>query len=869
MPETLFGNAVPETRASEPGGLTVGTRIRCTTHGQITAVRWYVPTPLPTVDIQWALYRYDPATDGSLGVAASGTVAASSLVAGWLTIPLSTPVIARAGDEWVPAVWTNEYPATVGYFAGADRVSGSLVGPADDSLAPVARNGRFASSPSIVFPTDGFSGNAYFVDIQFVPVGPVVAQAGFEWGTAAGLTTGNSGNRIFDSATGSFTVTPAAARSGDYGLRVGLSTSWVAWTTTTIGSGLTVVVGSLYFRFPTVLPGVDAVFLSLDTAASTNAAYLKFNATNSRIYAGTGGTERASSVVVTADTWYRLDFRWDISTSTYLFEWQIDGNPQSQATGPGAASTFSRIRFGCPTSAAALAFVDFDDVLISATPGVYPLGEHKVELLTVDAPAVREFDGVDDRIITAVGQVPPATGPVTVLALWKPLGLDRGCLIRAVDTDTDSTVIGMNPYDDGNVYVSAGNFTSMPYTGSEGWLITGAGKAGGNDPAPVGHWYDFDTGTWSHPTLSQLNGTSAVPDEIRFGWNASSEFGAMRLALVGVWDSKLDNATVEQLASSLQAWVDSSPVVLLPFTQPSADVPVQDLTGGGADQMSIVGTVAVRDDVPAGFDLGTGSPLTVDGDTANFNTFTANGTLAAWDAATARAAISDVAPKVGPTADGIAQVAAAPGDYVQVPMSSYTLQDGESVLGVRVLACGWAANGTASTIGFRLWNGSAEWVLAAVADHNFDADTANPSWVCRQVPLEAVAGQTELDTLAVRIGYSDNTAVPVGVHAVLAEAAIRQLSGVGATASPAAVGAAAGVPAVARSAGATVTPAPVVAAAAGPVPGRSASSTVVPQPVGAAAGVAAPHAGQPVPQPRTAAHTVTARFALGHVRRTA
>jgi hypothetical protein len=672
-------------------------------------------------------------------------------------------------------------------------------------------------------------------------VAEVVVHAGFEWGTAAGLTTGNSGNRVFDSAAGSYTVTPDAARSGRYGLRVGLSTSWVAWTTATVGSGRTVVVGSLYFRFPTVLPGADAVFLSLDTAAGTNVAYLKFNAANARVYASAGGTEQASSVVVAADTWYRLDFRWDISASPHVFEWQIDGSPQSQATGPGAASTFNRIRFGCPTSGAALASVDFDDLLISATPGDYPLGEHKVELLTVDAPAVREFDGIDDRIITAVGAVPPATGPLTVLCLWKPLGLDRGCLIRAVDTDTGTTVIGINPYDDGNVYVSAGNFTSMPYSGSEGWLITGAGKAEGNDPAPVGHWYDFDTGTWTHPTLTQLTGTAEVPDEIRIGWFASSEFGAMRLALVGVWDSKLDNTTVEQLASSLQAWVDSSPVVLLPFTQPSAGVPVQDATGGGADQTAITGTVAVRDDVPAGFDLGTGSPLTVNGDTANFNTFTANGTLAAWDASTARSAIADAAPKVGPAADGIAQVAAAPGDYVQVPMSSYTLQDGESVMGVRMLACGWAASGTAATIGFRSWNGITESVLSPTADPNFDADTTNPAWLCRQLPAADVHTQVELDALAFRIGFSDNTAAPVGIHAIYAEVAVGQgAEGTPGFANPAPVAAATTIPTPTVIRSGFTTPLAVAGRLAVPAPTVAAHAAVTPQPVGSVGAVPAP-----------------------------
>lgn len=155
---------------------------------------------------------------------------------------------------------------------------------------------------------------------------------------------------------------------------------------------------------------------------------------------------------------------------------------------------------------------------------------------------------------------------------------------------------------------------------------------------------------------------------------------------------------------------------------------------------------------------------------AKFNTFNTNGgALVAWDAATAKAAVSEIPPTIGASADGIVQVTAGASDYVTLPMATSTAG---IIRAARMLACGWAASGTAATLGFRAHDGTTEMLLAAAADVGFDNSTTLPVWVA--LPIRPAAGsytwtQAKLDALALRVGFGD-AAVAVGLHAALVEA---------------------------------------------------------------------------------------------------
>lgn len=211
----------------------------------------------------------------------------------------------------------------------------------------------------------------------------------------------------------------------------------------------------------------------------------------------------------------------------------------------------------------------------------------------------------------------------------------------------------------------------------------------------------------------------------------------------------------------------------------------------------------------------------------NFRAFTNNGTIdGSFNATNIRDAIDELPPTIGASADGAVQISNNATGYIEIPMTTYTLGGGETIAGARMVACGWAADTTASIIEFRSYNGTTETVLYAAADPGFDASTTAPTWVCRMHTLADIDTQSELNALAYRMGFSTDAAPDVGIHAIYTEVAI--LSSGGATATPAAIAAVTALPAATVSAGSTPTPAAVASVVALPAATVGTGSTVAP-----------------------------------------
>jgi hypothetical protein len=153
--------------------------------------------------------------------------------------------------------------------------------------------------------------------------------------------------------------------------------------------------------------------------------------------------------------------------------------------------------------------------------------------------------------------------------------------------------------------------------------------------------------------------------------------------------------------------------------------------------------------------------------------FTANGTVdSTFNSANILAALDDVPPTIGSTADGVAQRAAGTTSAVELPMTTVTLAGNETLTsgGVRVLVVGWASGTAANTIGLRAFNGTAETTLFAAADPGFDASTTTPAWLCRM--YAGLTNQTQLSAFTVRYGYSGDISPVPGAHAIYAEVAV-------------------------------------------------------------------------------------------------
>jgi hypothetical protein len=172
-----------------------------------------------------------------------------------------------------------------------------------------------------------------------------------------------------------------------------------------------------------------------------------------------------------------------------------------------------------------------------------------------------------------------------------------------------------------------------------------------------------------------------------------------------------------------------------------------------------------------------GTP-SLSGTSTNFSVFTANGTLAAWNAVNARNAVDEVPPTVSASADGICQTAVAASDYIEFPMATYTLGADEFVSAVRMLAAAWGGTGTGTgTLGLRGWDGTTETTLVA-ASTSYDAGSptavsaTEPLWQCAMWQSTNGWTQAELDAAAVRVGFSTDATPDMGVHVVYLETAV-------------------------------------------------------------------------------------------------
>lgn len=174
---------------------------------------------------------------------------------------------------------------------------------------------------------------------------------------------------------------------------------------------------------------------------------------------------------------------------------------------------------------------------------------------------------------------------------------------------------------------------------------------------------------------------------------------------------------------------------------------------------------------------------TVSGTASNFNRFTSNGTLAAVNG-TEGALLDEVPPTISASSDGVVQVSVAASDYLNLPMSTYTLADNEIIAGVRFLASLWGGTGSGTgTLGWRGHDGTSETTFIA-ASASYDADSLTtgsasyPLWYTTMWSggVNGAWTQTRLNAAAVRMGFSTDATPDMGASAVYLEVAVREVA---------------------------------------------------------------------------------------------
>ncbi len=216
--------------------------------------------------------------------------------------------------------------------------------------------------------------------------------------------------------------------------------------------------------------------------------------------------------------------------------------------------------------------------------------------------SVRNFDGVDDYITTALGSLGFAFGPGTMAAIFR----------KADDSGSETLLYVGSATTLGNRYslFFAGATTPTIRCGSgtvnspllveaaDDWVFVAVTKATGT-VTPRWHRYVFGTSTWTHQDAGSTLVNSGTPaNSARIGATTGpNTFFHGDMGIAGVASVVLTDLEIEELVTEEAAWAASGMVAVWPLTQASAATAVQD-TVGAADETAITGTSVTASDIP-------------------------------------------------------------------------------------------------------------------------------------------------------------------------------------------------------------------------------------------------------------------------------
>lgn len=232
----------------------------------------------------------------------------------------------------------------------------------------------------------------------------LAVHTGFEFGTSAGITTGNSGWTIAEIFDGGNSIQSGGGHTGTYFLRQARSAAACrfAWTTSTVATSAHIVMRA----WVRVNSGSGTAGLMHCDTSTGNDAGIRWNASTSKFEAGIdGNTFQVTPGTYATATWHLLEFYINRSANPWVVKWRVNGVDMTDATANIAATTSDWVFLG--KNANETVNADFDDVAVSRTAADYPLGDGKGVILTVDPTGtVSATDGgTDFRAFTNNGTI--------------------------------------------------------------------------------------------------------------------------------------------------------------------------------------------------------------------------------------------------------------------------------------------------------------------------------------------------------------------------------------------------------------------------------------------------------------------------------
>jgi hypothetical protein len=202
------------------------------------------------------------------------------------------------------------------------------------------------------------------------------------------------------------TVDSAVKRSGGYSMKIAPSGTSVYGMWTNAANTSTTVQVARFALYLDSLPAGDVN--QLFGMSSAGGLALRYVAATQKLALAIKPSSAGTAVVATSDVavqaqqWYVIEVRYRVASPTHIADWRIDGSPQPSASVPAAASTTNTTYFGTAQTVPDTFAAHYDDIVISADSGAYPLGDGRVYGLLPNgvstgaaAGVIKDDDGTD------------------------------------------------------------------------------------------------------------------------------------------------------------------------------------------------------------------------------------------------------------------------------------------------------------------------------------------------------------------------------------------------------------------------------------------------------------------------------------------
>lgn len=197
-----------------------------------------------------------------------------------------------------------------------------------------------------------------------------------------------NGGGIYNAKTGSGTVSfnTSVYRNSNTPQSVSYATtaSYLYHTFTEV-SGAGVIVGRISVYFPSSIPTSDGTYAYILAGVGNDSTFASVGISSStnRLYVGQyEGTFQQSSMTISVDTWYDIDFRFTWNSTTHTIDWAVNNIAQTQYSVSGQTNTtFSGLRTGFTAGTNATGTVYMWGMCLSTTSADHPIGDTSIACL--------------------------------------------------------------------------------------------------------------------------------------------------------------------------------------------------------------------------------------------------------------------------------------------------------------------------------------------------------------------------------------------------------------------------------------------------------------------------------------------------------